>query len=62
MKERGWKVIPKGQHYYSRRCIPIIFNVPGLYGIAVEAIPKPPKRASKGRKRAGSSGETSPHL
>lgn len=38
-KERGSWVIPKGTHLYGFLKIPMCFNVPGLYGIAMESIP-----------------------
>jgi len=46
LKEKCWPAIPKGQHYYKsgKRCIPIEFNSPGIYGIAVESMPKPQKK------------------
>jgi len=47
MREKGWIVIPRGQHYYGRgewRC-PIVFNAKGYgpWAIVVETRPLPPK-------------------
>lgn len=58
LKEKRWPTVPKEQIYYRsrKRCIPIEFNSPGLYGIAVESIPLP-TRPRKDRKRVGTAGE-----
>ncbi|CEP67872.1 Uncharacterized [Moorella glycerini] len=61
-KERGLWYIPKGPRRiisgdvfwdevnsrwcYSKRMIPLEFNDPLIYGIAIEGIPKPPKKKS----------------
>jgi hypothetical protein len=51
LKEKRWPAIPKHQIYYKsgKRCIPIEFNSPGLYGIATESMPKPGGKACRKR-------------
>lgn len=42
-EEEGRGYIPKGQHFYGSFNIPMLFNVPGLYGIGIESMPRPKK-------------------
>lgn len=43
MREKGWRYIPRGPHFYGPKnhLVPLVFNVSGIYGIAVESVPKP---------------------
>lgn len=56
MYEKGWKYIPRGPHFYGTFNIPMEFNVPHIYGIAMISEPIP-ARERKGRKRAGNADE-----
>lgn len=42
MCESGWQAIPKGPHYYGPKNtkIPLLFNTPHIYGIAIETKPR----------------------
>lgn len=50
MREKGWNAIPRGPHFCGpkNRPIPLVLNAPGIYGVAVETIPRP-TRAMKRR-------------
>lgn len=61
MKEKGWSYIPKGTHVYGSKGheVPIVFNAPGIHGIAVETILKPQKPGKRSTRRQDREGTKS---
>lgn len=45
LQERGWTHVPRETFYYAPR-LPVEFNVPSIYGIAIETVPYRPEETS----------------